>query len=96
MTNTGKRVESYQDLRVWQKGMDLVELIYRITKKYPLSEMYGLIGQDAPRSRVGAGKHRLLPTRSAALPPDSAWTPAVPAPTRCPPRRTSGSPSKRT
>lgn len=45
MTETAKKVQSYRDLRVWQKGMDLVALVYRITRKYPPSETYGLTAQ---------------------------------------------------
>ncbi len=37
--------KSYTELYVWQKGMDLVEEIYRITTKIPEGEKYGLIAQ---------------------------------------------------
>jgi four helix bundle protein len=36
---------SYRDLIVWQKGMDLVETIYRVTTTFPSQEMYGLVAQ---------------------------------------------------
>jgi four helix bundle protein len=35
----------YRKLLVWQKSMDLVEDVYRITKKLPKDELYGLISQ---------------------------------------------------
>lgn len=35
-------VNSYKDLIVWQKAMDLVVEIYRTTESYPRSELYGL------------------------------------------------------
>ncbi len=38
-------IESYKDLIVWQKSMDLVELIYQITDKLPSKEQFGLISQ---------------------------------------------------
>ena len=38
-------VKSYQDLIVWQKAMDLVTEIYRITKNFPKEEIYGLTNQ---------------------------------------------------
>ena len=38
-------IRSYKDLLVWQRGMDLVELIYQLTKKLPASEQWGLISQ---------------------------------------------------
>lgn len=36
---------SYTQLKVWQKGMDMVEEIYRITLKLPECERFGLISQ---------------------------------------------------
>ena len=38
-------VQSYRELIVWQKSMDVVELVYRATKKFPKEEMYGLTSQ---------------------------------------------------
>ena len=38
-------MNSYKDLKVWQKSMDLVEEIYRITAEFPKSEIYGLSSQ---------------------------------------------------
>ncbi|MEK0443085.1 MAG: hypothetical protein RL403_2063 [Bacteroidota bacterium] len=35
----------YKDLTVWQKAMQLVVEIYKITEKFPLKERYGLITQ---------------------------------------------------
>jgi four helix bundle protein len=40
-----KKIESYQDLLVWQKAMDLVELTYKIVVKLPINEQYGLSSQ---------------------------------------------------
>lgn len=39
------RIKSYRDLTVWQKGMDLVELCYRLTARLPSEERYGLTSQ---------------------------------------------------
>ena len=39
------QIETYKDLIVWQKGMDLVVEIYRITEVFPKSELYGLVSQ---------------------------------------------------
>lgn len=44
MSEKGK-IQSYRDLLVWQKGMDLVRGIYRITRGFPDEEKYGLAGQ---------------------------------------------------
>ncbi|MDQ3813297.1 MAG: four helix bundle protein [Armatimonadota bacterium] len=38
-------VNSYRDLEVWQKAMDLVVECYRITQGFPRSEIYGLSSQ---------------------------------------------------
>ncbi|OQB05557.1 MAG: hypothetical protein BWY19_00958 [bacterium ADurb.Bin212] len=37
--------QSYKDLIVWQKAMDLVMLIYKITEAFPDSEKFGLVSQ---------------------------------------------------
>ena len=38
-------IQSYRDLKVWQRAMELAELSYQITKEYPSEERYGLISQ---------------------------------------------------
>jgi four helix bundle protein len=38
-------VQSYRDLIVWQKGMDLVEAAYRTTWNFPREEIYTLTSQ---------------------------------------------------
>ena len=38
-------IDSYRDLVVWQRSMDLVVQCYRISGHFPASEMYGLTGQ---------------------------------------------------
>lgn len=37
--------QSYRDLEVWQKAMNLVVECYRSTEQFPKSEMYGLTSQ---------------------------------------------------
>lgn len=39
------KIESYQDLLVWQRSMSLVETIYRVTRMLPSDEKFGLIAQ---------------------------------------------------
>ena len=36
---------NHKDLDVWKRSMDLVEEIYKITSKFPSSEIYGLTSQ---------------------------------------------------
>jgi four helix bundle protein len=38
-------VQSYRDLKVWQKAIDLVTESYRLTKLLPKTENYGLTSQ---------------------------------------------------
>ncbi len=38
-------VESYKDLIVWQKSMELVIKIYKLTNLFPIEEKYGLVSQ---------------------------------------------------
>ena len=38
-------MQSYKDLVVWQKSIQLVSAIYRITEKFPKSEIFGLTSQ---------------------------------------------------
>jgi four helix bundle protein len=40
-----KSVESYRDLKVWQRGMKLVEQVYTLTEPFPASEKYELTSQ---------------------------------------------------
>ncbi len=39
------KIESYENLIVWQKSMDLVVNIYKLTSKFPKEEVYGLTSQ---------------------------------------------------
>ncbi|NEO07968.1 MAG: four helix bundle protein [Moorea sp. SIO1F2] len=39
------QIQSYRDLRVWQKGMDVAESCYVITREFPKQEMYGMTAQ---------------------------------------------------
>ncbi len=38
-------INSYKDLIVWQKSMDLVVEVYRITELFPKSELHGIVSQ---------------------------------------------------
>lgn len=56
-------IHNYEKLSVWQKSMDLVESVYRITEKFPKEELYGLTSQmrrcavSIP-SNIAEGSHR--------------------------------------
>ena len=38
-------VNSYQDLKVWQRAMDVAVLVYDLTRAFPKDEQFGLTSQ---------------------------------------------------
>jgi len=38
-------IKSYRDLKIWQKGIELVKTVYVLTHKFPKSETFGLASQ---------------------------------------------------
>jgi four helix bundle protein len=48
-------IESYRDLKVWQKGMQVAELSYRLTRTFPREEAYAMTSQiNRASSRIPA------------------------------------------
>ena len=45
MVNKSNKIKSFEDLEIWQLSHKLCVLIYKITKKYPNSELYTLVSQ---------------------------------------------------
>lgn len=39
------KIENFRDLNVWQRGMEVVEAVYRASGAFPKSELYGLTNQ---------------------------------------------------
>jgi len=39
------KVQSYKELDVWKKGIEIVDLVYELTNKFPPEERYGLVAQ---------------------------------------------------
>ena len=37
--------QNYEDLLVWQNGIELAKLIYQITSRFPSEEKFGLVSQ---------------------------------------------------
>lgn len=35
----------FEDLKVWQKGMELVKQVYQVTQDFPRDEMFGMTSQ---------------------------------------------------
>jgi hypothetical protein len=51
-------LKNYKDLKVWQKSYGLCLDIYRITRKFPKEERYGLTSQN-----IGYGSNCELETQ---------------------------------
>lgn len=74
-------INSYKDLIVWQRGMDLVAATYRLTQKLPASEQWALtsqmrraaisvpsnIAEGYGRQATGEYRHHLSIARASAL-----------------------------
>lgn len=45
LTEHSLRVRDFRDLTVWQRSVDLAELIYRLTQGFPPEERYGMTAQ---------------------------------------------------
>lgn len=43
-------IQTFRDLTVWQKAMDLAVSVYTTSEKLPKSEIYGLSSQIVERS----------------------------------------------
>ena len=39
------KVKTYQELIVWQKAMDLIESVYKLSRTFPREEVYALTSQ---------------------------------------------------
>ena len=57
-------IRSYRDLEAWQLAMDLADLVYTITDKFPRSERFGLVFQmrkacvSIPSNIAEGSRHR--------------------------------------
>ena len=56
-------LHSYKDLLVWQKSMEVVVEVYKIAKKYPKDEIFGLTSQTKRSavsipSNIAEGRYR--------------------------------------
>lgn len=47
----GEKINSYKDLRVYQKAMDLAMEIFELTKTFPKEEKYSMVDQIRRSSR---------------------------------------------
>jgi four helix bundle protein len=57
-------ITSYRDLLAWQRAMDLADLVYCVTEKFPRSERFGLVAQmrkaavSIPSNIAEGSRHR--------------------------------------
>ncbi|MEX0878057.1 MAG: four helix bundle protein [Candidatus Spechtbacterales bacterium] len=56
-------INSYKELKVWQRAMELVVAVYELTEKYAKEETYGLTAQTRRSvisipSNIAEGRHR--------------------------------------
>jgi four helix bundle protein len=57
MNTTAKpRVQSFRDLIVWQRSIEMAAEVYRLTKTFPREELYGMISQIR-RSSVSVARN---------------------------------------
>ena len=64
-----ERARSHKDLIVWQKAMDMVVMIYKMTEHFPRSEVYGLTSQLRRAAISVPATRAVLPeTTPASLP----------------------------
>ncbi len=40
-----RKIQTYRDLDIWNKGIEVVKDVYKSTEKFPKQETYGLISQ---------------------------------------------------
>ncbi|WP_237265792.1 four helix bundle protein [Tolypothrix bouteillei] len=38
-------INDFKDLKIWQKGIDIAEKCYFLTKPFPKEELYGMVQQ---------------------------------------------------
>lgn len=39
------KIASYKELDVWKNGIEIVDLVYELTKRFPGEERYGIVAQ---------------------------------------------------
>jgi len=63
------KVKNFRELFAWQKAMDLVVLIYKVTRPFPREEAYGLTSQAPfPKAPTAVANHCSYPLSTKKLP----------------------------
>ena len=47
-------IKSYRELEVWKKAHELTLLVYKITERFPRTDLYGIVSQVRRSSSAGA------------------------------------------
>lgn len=40
-----EKIKNFKQLKIWQRGIDMVKTVYLLTKRFPREELYGLTSQ---------------------------------------------------
>lgn len=43
--NSEQKINNFKDLKIWQKAVGLVKIIYQVSNNFPHQETYGLVSQ---------------------------------------------------
>jgi hypothetical protein len=67
--------DSYRDLKVWQKAIEMTVALYKLTEKFPKTEIYGLTSQlrragVSTASNIAEGSVESRPASTSSF---SAW-----------------------
>jgi hypothetical protein len=63
--------QSFRELNVWKKSIQVTVLVYEFTRAFPRGEIYGLTSADAPRCGFHCQEHRrgIGPRKQARISP---------------------------
>jgi len=39
------KIRNFKDLKIWQRGVNLVKMVYQVTNNFPSVEKYGIVSQ---------------------------------------------------
>jgi four helix bundle protein len=45
MVENSVKIRSFKDLKIWQRSMNLAEVLYKLTRQFPREELYGIVTQ---------------------------------------------------
>ena len=57
-------INDFKDLKIWQKGIDIAEKCYFLTKLFPKDELYGMVQQIRFLLMIKASKWTVFPAKT--------------------------------